>query len=364
MTQPASSLPPAPAHRSLWTVAFGFALLAFVASLAALGSVIESAVDGGPRRAEAPAMNAVAGAPPGGESRPGEGARGGPGSGAATTPEARGGTSGTVAVTAPSKPLPLSAVGNPRGPADAALQAAIEQAVGANGAEVSVAVRHLGDGRWAALNADRVYYAASLFKLSLLFAAERLRSQGELDFDGLLQLSEEDIAEDLGTAERLDLDAEGRLPLRAALAAMIVRSDNAVAVAVLHLIGGARIDRELAALGLTQTSVNTRDQPTSAADMALLMEAVVRGQGIDAEGRERMRTLLLRQETRAGIPQGLPPGTAVGNKTGNWEGATHDVAFVDTPRGTYVIAVLTAGSWDWDPIVQATRAAHGVLSGR
>jgi len=178
-----------------------------------------------------------------------------------------------------------------------------------------------------------------------------------------LQLQPEDLEEDLGTLDDLRLDDSGSLPVRAAVEAMITHSDNASAVAILHLLHGATVDETLAKLGLEHTSVNTSDLPTTAGDMAILMEAVETGRDLPSQAQAEMRDLLLRQLTRAGIPRLLPDGVPVGNKTGTWTGATHDVAFVDAPGGIYVLAVLSDRDWDWEPIARVSRAVFDVLSG-
>lgn len=245
---------------------------------------------------------------------------------------------------------------------DSRLQAAILDQLGADAGRFGVVVRRLSDGRGAAVNADRVFYAASTFKLAVLYEAERQESLGLLNFESALPLTEADRSEDLGTLDDLPRAEDGSLTIAAALEAMIVRSDNASAVALMRLLGAAAIDETLASLGLRHTSVNTRDLPTTAGDMATLMEAIVKGTGVTREARDHMRSLLLAQRTRDGIPAGLPAGTSVGNKTGTWEGATHDVAFVETPYGVYVIAVLSAGERDWAPIARVSRAVHAVLA--
>ena len=245
---------------------------------------------------------------------------------------------------------------------DPALLRAIHAALAPDLDHYSVVVRRLHDGQGVALNAEREHYAASLFKLALLFEAARQRSLGELNFDGAVQVTDEDVAEDLGTLGSLELGADGLLPVRAAVQAMVTRSDNTSAVALLRTLDARRVDRTLAALGLRHTSVNTQALPTTAADMALLMEAIARGWGIDPAWREEMLGLLLRQKTRHGIPRLLPAGVRVGNKTGTWPGATHDVAFVDAPGGLYVIAVLSDRSWDWEPIARVSRAVYDVLA--
>jgi len=244
---------------------------------------------------------------------------------------------------------------------DSEILDAILEALGESADHYSVVVRRLEDGRGATLNPDREYYAASLFKLALLYEAERQRTIGALDFDEMIHLNDEDVAEDLGTAGSLEVDDSGMLPVRAAVHAMVTRSDNTSAVAMLRTLGAASVDQSLAALGLRHTSVNTRDLPTTAADMARLMEAIVRGEGVDPAWRDDMLSLLLRQETRSGIPALLPSNVAVGNKTGTWPGATHDVAFVDAPGGLYVIAILSDRGWEWEPIARVSRAVYEVM---
>ncbi|MEP7216978.1 MAG: serine hydrolase, partial [Anaerolineaceae bacterium] len=156
-------------------------------------------------------------------------------------------------------------------------------------------------------------------------------------------------------------EADGGVVIRSALRAMITVSDNTSAVALLHHLGGAAIDETLRQLGLMATSVNTIDLPTTANDMAILMEAIASGRGVSVEARAEMRALLLDQMTRFGIPQGLPGGIAVGNKTGTWEGATHDVAFVDAPGGLYVIVILSDQGWEWAPHARVSEAVYAAL---
>ena len=276
---------------------------------------------------------------------------------------AHGATSAPAAATPATSAVPPATAAAPASPpSDAEVLDAIIAALGDDADHYSVVVRRLEDGRGATLNPDREYYAASLFKLAVLYEAERQRSVGLLDFDEMIQVSNEDLAEDLGTIGSLELDGSGMIPVRAAVHAMVTRSDNTSAVALLRTLGPATVDSTLAALGLQHTSVNTRDLPTTAADMALLMEAIVRGRGVDPAWREDMYSLLLQQETRFGIPQLLPPRIAVGNKTGTWPSATHDVAFVDAPSGTYVIAVLSDRGWIWEPIARVSRAVYAVLA--
>ncbi|MFN8558983.1 MAG: serine hydrolase [Dehalococcoidia bacterium] len=234
---------------------------------------------------------------------------------------------------------------------------ALRLALGPQADSVSVVSRRLTDGATARLNADEVYYAASLYKLEVLYEAFRQRQRRALDFDRAVEVSGRYAAEDLGTIGRLSLGPDGQVTVREALRAMVTFSDNTSAALLLDVLGHRNIDATMGALGLSASSVNTTELPTTAADMARLMEAIVRGEGLDAADAREMASLLLGQEHRFGIPRGVPAGVAVGNKWGSLDGYVHDVAFVIEPNAPYVLAVLTRGG-GWDLIARVSRTVN------
>ncbi len=244
---------------------------------------------------------------------------------------------------------------------DTALRAAVVRALGADADTAAVVVRRLTDGRWAAVNPDRVLYAASLYKLAVLYEAFRQRDAGLLSFDTVLPVSAKYIDEDLGTFARVPRAGNGGVTAGDAVAAMVTLSDNTSATLLLDVLGHRVIDRTMVSLGLRDSSVNTVELPVSARDMARLMEAIVRGEGLRPAAAHEMTALLLAQETRDGIPRGIPAGVAVGNKTGTWPGATHDVAVVFAPSGAFVLTVLTQASWGWEPIARVAAAVYEEL---
>ncbi len=253
-------------------------------------------------------------------------------------------------------------------PSDGGLDDAILAALARHPEHASVAVLNLNDGRWAGHDADHVQYAASTFKLAVLYEVERRVGAGELAYDDRIVLTAEAVAEDLGTLDRVPVAGDGTVSVEEALEAMITLSDNATAVALLRHIGPGAVDETLRGIGVTAMSVNTEDLPASAADLALLMRAIVTGEGVGAAGREHMRELLLGQTIRSGIPAALAAdpdaGTSVGNKTGTWPGITNDVAFVEGPRGTYVIAVMAEGDWNWELVRDVSGAVHDAMTAR
>jgi len=271
-----------------------------------------------------------------------------------------------------SEDVPPASVGQPLpglAPAtfDPTLVREIEAAAGDDASHIAVSVRRISDGRSASLNGDFQFYAASTFKLAVLYEAELRRFRGELAYDDTLVISEEDAAEDLGTSGYLEFEEDGSITVASLLSAMIRVSDNSSAVALMHAFGAANIDRTLRGLGVETMTLNQVELWTTANDLARLMEVIYAGEGVGAEERDHMRDLLLGQTIRNGIPAALADevtgGLRIGNKTGTWPGAQHDVAFIEAQTGAYVLAVLTDGSYEgWLALQRVTTRIHNAMT--
>jgi beta-lactamase class A len=253
-------------------------------------------------------------------------------------------------------PSPTSTIGEfaiSRGDAD--LQALVENVLGSRIDHYGVVVKDLGSNTTASVNADVVFYAASLFKLPIMVEAFMHRDAGRVTFNDSILATWDDLLEDLGTFPG---DVGDVYAVTDLLEMMITLSDNTSAIMLLRALGARTIDETMVSLGLTSTSVLTEDLPTSAADMAMLLEAIVRGEAFGREASDQMIDLLLRQTWRSRIPQGLPADILVGNKTGDWYDAAHDVAIVFAPSGTYILAVLSDGGGSDLTIVELSERVY------
>lgn len=264
----------------------------------------------------------------------------------------------------PELPLPAGVVAPSP---SATLLARIEDATGDGRDHVSVSVKRLTDGTSASFGGAIRYYAASTFKLAVLYEAAVRLSDGRLSLDDRIVMSDEDAAEDLGTSAFLHFEDDGSITVRNLLGPMIEVSDNSSAVTLMHAFGSGTIDETLRGRGIETMTVNRTELWTTADDLARLMEAIYSGEQMTTEVRDYVRGLLLAQTIRSGIPAALATeiseGLRVGNKTGTWEAAQHDVAFVEAPTGTYVIAILTDGSYEgWEAIHRVTQIVQQELA--
>jgi beta-lactamase class A len=236
------------------------------------------------------------------------------------------------------------------------LRSVVEDAISDQDGGFSVIVHHLGDGRYASVNANETYYGASLFKAAVLLTAYQQRDAGTLNFATEVEVTEEAAEFDLGTLEYLEIEVGDRVTIADAVKAMIVVSDTTLANLVLEEVGSGNVDATLRSIGANTMSVTTRELPTTATDMATLVEAIAKGAGVSEDSREEMLSYMSQEWFWSGVVAGIPSGTPFAHKTGSFTDATHDVAIVEGPSGPYLIAVLSDNSAEWEPIAAISAA--------
>jgi beta-lactamase class A len=92
---------------------------------------------------------------------------------------------------------------------------------------------------------------------------------------------------------------------------------------------------------------------TTANDLATYLTKLQNSQlSIKPASRDRLLSAMKRNIYRQGVPSGASGQTA--DKVGFLWGLLHDAAIVYSPKGTYVLAVMTDGS-TWGNIAELTR---------
>ncbi len=245
------------------------------------------------------------------------------------------------------EPLPLQS--------DAALEALIMEYLGNDVDHYGIVVKRLYDGRGVAINPDREFYAASLFKLLVMYEVFKQRDDGLLSFDEVLTFTESYLDYQIGE-ELWPVGSE--VPIGDLLYGMITVSDNVAAVMLLDRVGGWNVIADLKSIGLEHTDINSEDLPTTAGDMAIWLEMIAKGRAVSQDTSQEMISLLAQQVINDRLPARLPEGICVAHKTGNWDNATHDAGVVYASSGPYVIAVLS----DWndypDPIAELSQLVY------
>jgi beta-lactamase class A len=241
------------------------------------------------------------------------------------------------------------------------------------GARLGVAAIDTGSGRRLVHDPDGRYAMASTFKLPLAGFVLAEADAGRLRLDEELPFVAEDPLDNSPVVE--GHRARGRLPVETLAEAIVVRSDNSAANALLRRLGGpealtrflrsngdpaTRVDRFEMALN-SNLPGDPRDTTTPAA-MAATARTLVLGDRLAAASRERLARWLV-----AAIPgpdrlrAGLPADWRFGHKTGTGSrGAVNDVGIAWPPgRAPIVIASYQDGG---DTPVAVHAAAHASVA--
>jgi beta-lactamase class A len=229
---------------------------------------------------------------------------------------------------------------------DSDLEQRIRDRLGDDASHYAVVIKDLRDGRGVAIDGDRVFYAASLFKLEVMFEIFHLRDQGLLALDE--QYVPTDYYTSFGLGPRLLTQCQP-VTIADALTAMMAISDNTAAVMLQDRAGAGNINNAMAALALEQTQL-TEDQslPGTANDFARLLETIARAQATSRDSSQAMADLMATETINDRIPRELPPGTLVAHKTGNWTDATHDAGIVYGEKAAYIIVLMSDLGFDSD----------------
>jgi len=218
----------------------------------------------------------------------------------------------------------------------------------------------LGPGQKASYNADGVFESASLVKVAILLEVYREAREGKLSLDQRLTMRGDHRAPGSGTLK--DRPAGRSYPIRQLAELMVTISDNTATNMLVERVGMDAVNRRLAALGLVRTRLRRDimdfaaidrglDNLTTPAETASLMKVI-------AQADPDVVEVLKGQKRRHMIPAGLPKGVPVASKTGELTGVVNDAAIVWTPKGAYVLALLSSDVAD----AEAARKAWRELS--
>ncbi len=182
-----------------------------------------------------------------------------------------------------------------------------------------------GDRRRANYQGDKKFVTASTYKLFVAYSVLKRVESGQMSWD----------------------DNE------ACFNKMISLSDNPCSEAFLQKVGLGTVTREINAMGLKNSNFTEDGGPfTTANDLVTFLGTLESGSMFSSTSRSRLISAMNGNVYRKGVPAGA--SGQVADKVGFMDGLLHDAAIVYSPKGTYVLAVMTDGS-SWDNIAGLTR---------
>ena len=244
--------------------------------------------------------------------------------------------------------------------------AAVEAQIHKSGADVALAFHTLdGKEQWFR-NPDEKFHAASTMKIPVMIELFHQAKEGKLKLDDVLTVKNEfhslvdGSAFTLKAADDSEADlykAEGQTrTLRQLCELMITASSNLATNLLIEKLDVPNIRATVHSLGADGMQVlrgveddkafeKGLNNTTTARGLQQLLEAIARGEAVDAEASNEMIEILKRQRFNEGIPAGLPAGMPVAHKTGEITKIHHDAAIVFGPR-PFVLVILVRGLAD------------------
>lgn len=232
---------------------------------------------------------------------------------------------------------------------------------------------------------DRSFHAASTMKVPVLIELFRQAAGGRFRLEDSLVVENRFSSIVDGSPYRIEQDSDdalyarlgSRVAIRTLAERMITVSSNLAANLLIELVGADSVQQTVERIGAGTMSAlrgvedlkafeQGLNNTATAWDLALLLDAIRRGDAVSRAASEEMVDMLLAEEYEDMIPAGLPETARAAHKTGWITGIEHDAAIVYPDCAPpYVLVILTEG-YD-DPAVatrlgsEITRAVHRAL---
>ncbi len=207
--------------------------------------------------------------------------------------------------------------------------------------DYSVVIKNLKTGEFYNLNEKHIYTSASLYKLWTMGTVFQQIKDGKLTMDKTLSAS----IPTLNAAFNLGDDAEATQgaitrTVEDAVEQMITISHNYSAILLTYTVKNATVQKFLADNQFTSSQTKTIPT-TTPEDIAKYFEKLYKGELISKEASNQMLEILKRQELNDRIPKYLPEKTVIAHKTGELYGVKHDAGIVFSPKGDYIIILMS-----------------------
>ncbi len=232
----------------------------------------------------------------------------------------------------------------------AVLEEKIKEETNNFGQETGLIIKDLSTGWTIAVNEDKLFPSASLVKVPIMATIFSLSAEKGLNLEQRLVLSNK--CKVLGSGLIKDYAAGTKFNIDYLIEVMITESDNTAANMLIDYLGIEPLNNYFKKLGLSNTNIARKmmdfksrqegiENFTSARDVAYLLEEIYNDKLINKDFSRKCLEILKKQKARDRIPAKLPSDAVVAHKTGLEKGVCHDVGIVFTPRGDFLICVLT-----------------------
>ena len=243
----------------------------------------------------------------------------------------------------------------PFAPMEQVIQRAVDQEKATGAAQqVSVYFYTFNSGRWAGVNADETYTAASLLKMPVMMAYYKWAEtqpailNDVLKYDGSLDSS---ATQNIRPAENLEKGTS--YLVSDLLRRMIVYSSNSADYVLVNHINEAFFDEIYSDLHIPQTWTADNQALVTARDYSFFFRVLYNASYLTRSYSEQALALLAQADFKDGLVAGVPQGITIAHKFGErtisdskgvvQTAELHDCGIVYHQKHPYYLCVMTRG---------------------
>lgn len=206
----------------------------------------------------------------------------------------------------------------------------------------AIGIKNLKTGDEYYYNQTRKFDAASIYKLWVMATVFQFIQEGKLSPTKVLSQDIASLNKTFGIASESAELKEGAISLTAidAVEQMIEISSNYAAYLLTSIVKVTPITIFINLLGLTHSSMEA-DPYTTVADITLFYEKLYKGEIVSPTASAEMLAILKKQQLNDRIPKYLSDGVDIAHKTGELETVKHDAGIVYSPKGNYIIVLMS-----------------------
>ncbi|MCB4791638.1 MAG: class A beta-lactamase-related serine hydrolase [Elusimicrobia bacterium] len=216
--------------------------------------------------------------------------------------------------------------------------------------DVAILVKDLLTNETVKINSDKLYPSASLVKIPIMAAVFEAQREGKLNLsDKLVLKGSQKVYSRKGLYRKR---AGKKFTIRELVERMIITSDNTATNVLVDALGFGYINQKFTEFGLKDTDLRRGimelkwrklgiENYTTAEDMTYLLEQIYHSKIVDEESCKEMLDILKRQKINDRIPYLLPTTLDIAHKTGTLDDTISDVGIIFTPKGDFIVCVLT-----------------------
>lgn len=220
--------------------------------------------------------------------------------------------------------------------------------------EASIYFRDLNNGPWFAINENKTYNPASLFKVPILIAyLKQAETKPEILSSPLtLKNDEEIVFQEFNTAEPLKIGEA--YTLEQLLEQLVIDSDNTVLETLVENIGEDLVEATEVSLGLKYSNQNNGDYTMKVRDYSSIFRRLYNASYLNNEMSEKALELLSKVKFDRGLKAGIPQDTQVAHKFGERTfldisnqpliKELHDCGIIYHQKNPYILCVMTSGN--------------------